>query len=81
MIGYVDLQYPGFNLLSSGTAAAPCSTDAGNLAVLDLDGNGALNSADTLFLANYLFSAGPPPVQGTGCFAVPASGGCASTCQ
>ncbi len=70
LIAYVNVLYPGFLLLAGASHTGPCGTAPGNVAVLDVDGNGGLNILDAIFLANYLFASGPPPAQGDGCFAL-----------
>ena len=78
---YVGMLFPGFNLLSR-TASSPCSTDEGNVAVLDVNGDASVGISDIVYLSNSLFQGGPDPVQGTGCFAVGAEGcGAGASCQ
>jgi hypothetical protein len=62
--------FPGFILPSQDPLPLPCTgdlTSAGNVGVLSLNGDAAVNVSDVVFLSNYLFSAGLPPVQGEGC--------------
>ncbi len=78
---YVKVLFPGFLILSS-SQAAPCDGDAGsagNVAVLDVDGNGGVGIPDVIALVRYLFDGGAPPAQGTGCFPVLESAGCQSS--
>ena len=64
----VNLLFSGFNLLDrSPPPDMPCSTDGGNLAVLDVSGNQVIDVADIVGLANFLFNGGPPPPGGTTC--------------
>jgi len=41
-----------------------------------VNGDAAFNVSDIVYLASYLFTGGPPPVQGTACFDVPSAYGC-----
>ncbi len=61
VICVVTVLFPGFNLLDRSSPASPCSTDAGNVAVLDASGNETLDVADIVGLASFLFGNGPPP--------------------
>ena len=51
--------------------ALPCGTGAlaepGNRELLDADANGSVDVTDTIYLLDYLFRRGPPPVLGTDC--------------
>ncbi|MGQ9590282.1 MAG: thrombospondin type 3 repeat-containing protein [Planctomycetota bacterium] len=64
----IRLLFGGFLLLDRTPQAPPCASDAGNFAVLNANGDGAVNVSDVIYLANFLFMGGPPPVQGLGCF-------------
>lgn len=77
----VNLLFPGFNLLQSAPQDAPCSDDAGNLTVLDVDGNEAIDGSDVALLASYLFRGGPPPAQGSECFPAVESCGANAGCE
>ncbi len=66
----IKLLFPTFFLLDRSPASPPCATDAGNVAVLDVNGDAALSAADLLYLAQYLFGGGPAPVGGV-CIRVP----------
>lgn len=72
----VNILFAGFHLLDRTPAAPPCSTLEGNLAVADVNGDARLDISDVVYLANYLFLGGPPPVQGLDCFPVPSAYGC-----
>ena len=50
---------------------------AGKLKLLDLNGDGKLDIADTVTLLAFLFQNGPPPVSGTRCIRIE---GCPHTC-
>jgi hypothetical protein len=77
----VHLLFEGFDLLSRAPQDLPCTDDAGNASILDVNGDAALNTADLVHLAGYLFYGGGPPVQGTGCIASVASCGVNPGCQ
>jgi hypothetical protein len=72
----VEFLFGGFLLLDRIPPVPPCATPVGNLVVLDVNGDVSLNVSDIVYLANYLFLAGPPPVQGTACFDVDQALGC-----
>jgi hypothetical protein len=72
----IRLLFAGFDLLDRTPQEPPCSTDAGNFAVLNVNGDGGLNVSDLIYMANYLFMSGPPPVQGIECFPVDKAFGC-----
>ena len=75
----IGITFPGFDLLSRDPTPLPCDGDAtsdGNLAVLDLNADGAANFLDGVYIANYLFNGGAAPPQGDGCFGVVEAAGC-----
>ncbi|MBI4585102.1 MAG: hypothetical protein HY717_13910 [Planctomycetes bacterium] len=85
IIGYLKLQFPGFFLLDRQPTELPCDgglAGAGNLAVLDINGDGRIDMSDAIYEAMYLFTGGRPPVQGLKCM-VPPSGNCKAhpSCQ
>ena len=58
----------------------PCEggiDSAGNLVVLDTNGDAGFNVSDVVYLLNFLFSGGPGPVAGERCISVD---GCAAMC-
>ena len=61
VIHFLDFLFKG-NLVS-----LPCSTQAGNLALMDCNGDGALDISDAIYKLCWLFTCGPGPVQGSGC--------------
>lgn len=70
----VGTLFPGFDLLSRVAPDLPCSADSGNVAVLDVSGNGVIDVADITGLADSLFglaTPGAPP-----CQPVDAASGC-----
>ncbi len=73
----VGLLFPGFLLLDGGGLLPPCGlSELGNGAILDVNGDLALDLADVVYAANYLFGGGPPPVRGAGCVGIPEDLGC-----
>ena len=83
--GALDLADPVSILfrLFLGAAAppAPCEGPlgaAGNLVVLDQNGDGQVSISDAVHGLAYLFRGGPPPVEGAFCVRVP---GCPSICR
>jgi PKD repeat protein len=78
VVCYVQYAYPGFDLFHRSAPPAPCSSAAGNLAVLDYNGDGVINSSDVVGVAMLLFTGGGPPVQGLDCFTLGPELGCAS---
>ena len=68
-------------LLGSNTADLPCEgaslSGGGNAILLDLNGDGKVNLADTTYLLGYLFLEGPPSVFGTRCTRIV---GCPDVC-
>jgi len=63
------LLFGGFNLLDRTRAEPPCASDMGNFAVLNVNGDGANQRVDIVYMANFLFMGGSPPVQGLACSA------------
>jgi hypothetical protein len=59
----------------------PCgggsSSDPGNLALLDLNGDGRIDIADGIYGITFLFLGGQPPHQEPGCQEIP---GCGDAC-
>jgi hypothetical protein len=67
----VGLLFGGFNLLDRPPPPPPpCASDLGNFLVLNVNGDGAVNVSDIVYMANFLFMGGSPPVQGLACFGV-----------
>ena len=69
VVSYVIALFPGFSLLGSG-AGLPCETELGadgNQSVLNINSDEVTDISDLIYLANFLFLGGPPPVQGEGC--------------
>ena len=60
-----------------GGRAQPCESESGNLALQDVDGDGALTQNDVVRLLHYLFLEGAQPVNGLQCTAIP---GCEPGC-
>jgi hypothetical protein len=70
VVCYVGHLFAGFNLLDRTAPSLPCSGNlgsAGNMAVLDVNGSGATDISDIVYLARYLFLGGSAPVQGIDC--------------
>ena len=66
-------------LFQGRPASLPCSTDAANLAFLDVNTDTAIDLSDGIFLLAFLFQGGPPPDQGPSCITIvdcPQSPGC-----
>ena len=61
VISLVNVLFAGFNLLDRSSPDLPCATDGGNVAILDVSGNEAIDVADIVGLASFLFGKGPPP--------------------
>ncbi len=76
VICMVKLMFPGFLLLDRSVQVAPCTTDDGTVAILDLNDDALVNGSDVFHLANFLFASGAPPAQGVECFAVVEALGC-----
>ena len=76
----IAVLFPGFNLLSREPPTLTCADDADNAAVLDVNGDGVADLSDVIYQANFLFNAGPGPVQGNRCFPFIPSAGCESKC-
>ncbi len=68
-------------LFGSASAPLPCEGrtigDGGNRTLLDVDDDGRVNVADTVYLLSYLFQLGPAPVLGEHCVRIE---GCESAC-
>ena len=79
----VNMLFSGFNLLDRSVRDFPCTTDGGNLAVLDISDNQAIDVADIVGLADFLFSGGSPPPGGASCRLLDEALGCPemSGCQ
>ena len=45
--------------------------DPSNLALLDANDDGGIDISDPVYLLQYLFQGGAPPVHGTSCIAIP----------
>jgi hypothetical protein len=56
--------------LYGGGPALPCTSAAGNLRLLDLNGDGALDTTDPVNLLRYLFLRESPPALGLECIAI-----------
>jgi hypothetical protein len=60
----------------------PCgeqsAAEGGNLLLLDVNGDAAVDVADPVYLLTYLFLSGPPAVQGPECIRIP---GCPDACM
>jgi hypothetical protein len=65
----IDVLFPGF-ILGYPLGGGPCPSDAGDVAVLNVNGDLVLSVADVIYLARWLFSSGPAPVQGLACYLV-----------
>lgn len=85
VIGYIRLLFSGFFLLDRNPPALPCGAGlntAGNLLVLNLNGDSSVDISDIVYLARHIFLGGPPPTQGADCFKIddalgcPANAGC-----
>jgi hypothetical protein len=74
---YIYRRFPTFIIVGNVIPGPGCSA-LGDNAILDVNGSGATDVADIVYLANHLFLGGPGPVQGAGCFAMPDGGGCDS---
>ena len=57
-------------LFQGNPASLPCSTDAANLAFLDVNTDTAIDLSDGIFLLAFLFQGGPPPDQGQFCIPI-----------
>jgi len=57
-------------LFQGNPASLPCSTDAANLAFLDVNTDTAIDLSDGIFLLAFLFQGGPPPDQGPVCITI-----------
>ncbi len=76
----IKLIFANFLLLDRTPQLPPCATNQGNLKVMDVNGDSALDVNDIVFTAQYLFNGGAAPVQGPQCFAVLPGDGCEETC-
>lgn len=67
--------------LFTSPASPPCEGDSlpqgGNETLLNLNGDGGVDVSDVVYLLEYLFRNGPPPVLGTECIHIP---GCPDVC-
>jgi len=57
-------------LFQGRPASLPCSTDAANLAFMDVNTDTAIDLSDGIFLLAFLFQGGPPPDQGQACITI-----------
>jgi PKD repeat protein len=73
LLGHLFLGSPVLLPCEGGTAA-----DAGNLALLDSNGDSAADISDAVHNLTYLFLGGPPPKLGTACTRIQ---GCPDLCQ
>ena len=76
VICMVQAIFRGFFLLDRGDVRLPCTSEEGNAAILDINGDDALNISDIISLANFLYLGGSPPAPGTECFGVLEVSGC-----
>jgi hypothetical protein len=79
LLCYIRVRFPGFYLLSRTIPPLPCPGDLtapGNVALLDLNGDMAVDVSDITLLAAYLFNGGAPPAQGEACFNIRQDLGC-----
>jgi len=60
------------HLFQGNPSVLPCSTAAGNLALMDCNQDGRINISDAIYKVAFLFQGGPPPVRGQGCIAMAA---------
>ena len=56
----------------------PCSTDDGNLQLVDINGDQTVNLSDAIYSLDYLFNRGDPPALGVRCTLIP---GCSLACK
>jgi hypothetical protein len=70
------------HLFGGASGPLPCegslSSGSGNEALLNVDGEGAVDLTDAVYLLNYLFRAGPAPTLGVRCVRIE---GCPSVCR
>ncbi|MBN1418864.1 MAG: LamG domain-containing protein [Planctomycetes bacterium] len=79
VIAYIERDFRHFFLVKPDAVPLPCEGDgasAGNIALLDVSGDGAVNYVDGVFIAQMLFMGGRPPAQGPACVTIPESYGC-----
>jgi len=55
------------HLFQGNPSMLPCSTTAGNLALIDVNTDVSIDLSDAVYLLAFLFQGGPPPEQGQGC--------------
>ena len=71
-----------FSLFGGGRPSLPCGDGgidaAGNLLLLDSDGNGRVELTDALYVLSYLFRSGPAPAPGSSCVRIE---GCPDACR
>ncbi|MEM7231205.1 MAG: CotH kinase family protein, partial [Planctomycetota bacterium] len=63
--------------LFQGADRNPCLTQQGNLTLLNVNGDDAVNLSDAVYMLAYLFIAGPAPTLGLECAPI---GGCPDVC-
>ena len=64
--------------LVGGVSNPPCDSAEANRELLDVNGDDALSLADALYILNYLFRTGDPPVGGVDCIRI---AGCPDSCK
>ena len=72
------IHFLGF-LFQGSPESLPCSTEAANLALMDINNDGGTDLSDAIYGLAFLFQGGSPPVAGTECFNIldcPANPGC-----
>jgi len=57
-------------LFQGNPSSLPCSTDAANDALMDVNTDTAIDLSDGIFLLAFLFQGGPPPDQGPVCITI-----------
>jgi len=57
-------------LFQGNPSSLPCSTDAANDALMDVNTDTAIDLSDGIFLLAFLFQGGPPPDQGQACITI-----------
>jgi len=63
------IHFLGF--LFQGSASLPCSTEAANLALMDVNDDQGLDLSDAVYILAFLFQGGPEPEQGRVCISIP----------